>query len=297
MDAQGRVDAWTEWGRLWLLLYALLAFPVWAGGKVQVLASPEGEARELVRQLKDLLGDETELAVSTTIQPDAALLVALGPDSFRNLPDKRPPVLLLAASPSGTPLQKQDGALYWAPSLAAQLALIRYLMPATNRIGMLVSTPEDTSWVRVFQQYAAQQSIDVRFLQADRPRLARQVAELASTTDVLLAQPDPDIYNRDSIRLALLAAYRQNKVFIGPSPAFVQAGALATLYAPTPAIAEAVAQQIQHFHRHGKLPPGARIRKLSVSLNAQVAKSLGLNVPAASELERLLRFEELPTWP
>jgi ABC-type uncharacterized transport system substrate-binding protein len=194
-------------------------------------------------------------------------------------------------------MQKQDSALYWSPSLSAQLALIRAVLPATNRVGMLVSNGEDASWLRIFKQYAAEQSIEVRFQTIDKARIARQVSELAASTDVLLAQPDTDIYNRETIRFILLAAYRQNKVLIGPSPAFVNAGALATLYAPSNVVAEEVAQKIRHFIKNNKLPPSSRVKNLSVSLNAQVAKSLGLAVPAMNELERLLRLEELPTWP
>ncbi|RZU47535.1 ABC transporter substrate binding protein [Fluviicoccus keumensis] len=276
---------------------AWLSLGAFALPRIQVVANPDGEAQELVRALGGLLGDEAELVTSPTVLPDVQLLVVLSGEAFRRLPESRPPALLLTPSPSNTQLQKQDGALYWAPSLAAQLALIRYLLPGTNRIGMLVSNPEDASWIRTFRQYASEQSIDVRYLMADKSRLARQVAELAAGSDVLLAQPDPDIYNRDSIRLVLLAAYRQNKVFVGPSPAFVQAGSLATLYAPTTAIAEGIASQVHHFIRNGKLPAPSRVRQLSVSLNAQVAKAMGLTIPSAKELERLIRFEELPTWP
>ncbi|HEX5278235.1 MAG TPA: ABC transporter substrate binding protein [Fluviicoccus sp.] len=284
--------------RTLMLLFGLLAaLEAAALPKVQVVANADGESLELVRVLGELMKDEVTLVTSATVQSDADLLLVLSGETFRRLPENRPPVLLLAPSPSNTQLQKQDGALYWAPSLAAQLALIRYLLPATNRIGMLVSNPEDASWVRVFRQYAAEQSIDVRYLMADKNRLARQVAELAAGTDVLLAQPDPEIYNRDSIRLVLLAAYRQNRVFIGPSPAFVQAGSLATLFAPTTAVAEGVASQIRHFARNGKLPAPFRVKQLSVSINAQVGKAMGLTIPAAKELERLVRFEELPTWP
>lgn len=284
--------------RTLLLLFGLMSsLAATALPKVQVVANADGEALELVRVLGELMKDEVNLVTAAAVQPDADLLLVLSSETFRRLPDSRPPVLLLAPSPSNTQLQKQDSALYWAPSLAAQLALIRYILPATNRIGMLVSNPEDASWVRVFRQYAAEQSIDVRYLMTDKSRLARQVAELAASTDVLLAQPDPEIYNRDSIRLVLLAAYRQNRVFIGPSPAFVQAGALATLYAPTTVVAEGVASQIRHFARNGKLPAPFRVRQLSVSINAQVGKAMGLTIPAAKELERLVRFEELPTWP
>lgn len=255
------------------------------------------ELRELQSLLQQSLGSGVTF-VEGGPEDRADLIVSVGAEGLQALRDRRPPVLLLAPSPSDAVLGKTDSAIYWSPSLSAQLALTRYLLPATNRIGMLVSNdPDDQSWIRSFRQYAATQSVDVRIMEADPARLARQVAELATTCDVLLAQPDLRLYNRDSIRLVLLAAYRQNRVLIGPGPAFVRAGALASLYAPPARIAEAVAQAVRAFERNGRLPPPARLKHFSVSLNAQVARSLGLTVPAAAELERMLPFEELPTWP
>lgn len=282
----------------WLvsLIWLLCLTPVRAAPVVEVIGPTAGESQELVKLLQDALKEDVQVQAAETLLPQADLLVALSEDIYRRLPEKHPPVILLSPGLVTQDIPRPDSAVYWAPSLSAQLALIRFLLPATNRVGMLVNTPDDPVW-KAFRQYAAQQSVEIRILPADRQRLARQVAELAAGCDVLLAQPDADIYNRDNIRLLLLSAYRQNRVFVGPSPAFVRAGALGTLYAPTPVIAEAIIQRIRSFTKNGKLPPSSRIRDLSVSLNPQVSRALGLSVPAINELERLLHFEELPTWP
>lgn len=278
-------------------LCLLLACRAQAELKLFLKGTDPREISELQSLLVKDVGEELALTAVDSLEK-ADLAIIIGADVLRSLPEKRPPVLLLDPTPSSVPLQKSDGAVYWSPSLAAQLSLTRYLLPATNRIGMLVGNrSEDQSWLRVFKQYAAAQSIDVRIVEADPARLARQIAELATHCDVLLAQPDVTIYNRDTIRLILLAAYRQNRVLIGPGPAFVRAGSLASLYAPPARIAEAVAQSLRYFSRNERLPAPYRLKQFSVSLNAQVARSLGLTVPAVNELERLLRFEELPTWP
>jgi hypothetical protein len=272
--------------------------PVYAEVNVQLLTPPTAESAQLSTFLSKKFPDnEVVISTSEKVLEKADLLIVMSNDIVKTLPANHPPTLFVLAQPSTIEMQKQDSALYWSPSLSAQLALIRAVLPATNRVGMLVSNSEDASWLRIFKQYAAEQSIEVRFQTIDKARIARQVSELAASTDVLLAQPDTDIYNRETIRFILLAAYRQNKVLIGPSPAFVNAGALATLYAPSNVVAEEVAQKIRHFIKNNKLPPSSRVKNLSVSLNAQVAKSLGLAVPAMNELERLLRLEELPTWP
>ena len=276
----------------------LWIMPVYAEVNVQLLTPPTAESAQLSTFLsKNLPDSDVVITTHEKVSEKTDILIVMSNDMVKSLPANHPPTLFVLAQPSTIEMQKQDSALYWSPSLSAQLALIRAVLPATNRVGMLVSNGEDASWLRVFKQYAAEQSIEVRFQTIDKARIARQVSELAASTDVLLAQPDTDIYNRETIRFILLAAYRQNKVLIGPSPAFVNAGALATLYAPSHVVAEEVAQKIQHFIKNNKLPPASRVKNLSVSLNAQVAKSLGLAVPAMNELERLLRLEELPTWP
>ena len=275
----------------------LWIIPVYAEVNVQLLTAPTTESAQLVTFLTKTFKDDVAITTGETVFDKTNLLIVLNGEAVKSLPITHPPTLFVLPQPSSIELQKQDGALYWTPSLAAQLALIRAILPATNRIGMLVGHNDDMSWLRVFKQYAAEQSIEVRFQTVDKARIARQVSELAATTDVLLAQPDTDIYNRETIRFILLAAYRQNKVLIGPSPAFVNAGALATLYAPSSLVAEEIAQKIRYFLKNNKLPPASRIKSLNVSLNPQVAKSLGLSVPTTTELERLLHLEELPTWP
>ena len=275
----------------------LWIMPVYAEVNVQLLTPPTAESAQLSTFLsKNLPDSDVVITTHEKVSEKTDILIVMSNDMVKSLPANHPPTLFVLAQPSTIEMQKQDSALYWSPSLSAQLALIRAVLPATNRVGMLVSNGEDASWLRVFKQLAAEQSIEVRFQTIDKARIARQVSELTASTDVLLAQPDTDIYNRETIRFILLAAYRQNKVLIGPSPAFVNAGALATLYAPSHVVAEEVAQKIQYFIKNNKLPPASRVKNLSVSLNAQVAKSLGLAVPAMNELERLLRLEELPTW-
>lgn len=191
-----------------IVMCYLLMMPAYAENTIQILSSHAGEPAELLSYLNKTFKGEAIIIADETVNEKADLLVVLNNDN-PTLPTAHPPVLYVLPQPSTRELQKQDSALYWTPSLAAQLALIRVMLPATNRVGMLVSNNnEDIAWLRSFKQYAAEQSIEVRFQTVDKSRIARQVSELAAATDVLLAQPDTDIYNRETIRFILLAAYR-----------------------------------------------------------------------------------------
>jgi hypothetical protein len=196
-----------------------------AGLQVFLKGSDPRDVSELQESLrKEIAGDSQIQLVDAEDKSD--VVVALGADSLPPSGERRRPVLVLEPSPSALELQKQDSAVYWAPSLAAQLALTRFLLPATNRVGMLSGNkPEDESWLRVFRQYAAPNPLMSGLFRRIPPAWPVRVAELAVGCDVLMAQPDARIYNRDTIRLILLSAYRQNRVLIGPSPAFVRAGA------------------------------------------------------------------------
>ena len=106
--------------------------------------------------------------------------------------------------------------------------------------------------------------------------------ELFDATDVLLALPDPQVFNGLTIQNILTAAYRQRVPLAGFSPAYVKAGALLALYS-TPAQLGAQSGEIARAVLAGRpLPPPQAPREFSVGVNADVARSLGIAVDADS---------------
>lgn len=281
-----------------VVLSSLISNAVYATGTIQILTVKAGDTAELSQYLQKNINDDVIISVNHQIDLKADLIIVLNESVIEKLPSERPPILFVLPQPLAIELQKKDSALYWTPSLAMQLALIKAILPATNRVGMLVSANnEDQSWLRTFKQYAAEKGIEVFMQTLDKTRIGRQVSDLAVSTDVLLAQPDSSIYNRETIRFILLAAYRQNKALIGPSLAFVNAGSLATLYASSSTINQEILQRVQYFLKQKKLPHAGRIKNMEFSINQQVAKSLGLKIPSTEELQTKVRLEELPIWP
>ncbi len=281
-----------------VLLLCWLSHSAYAQTQVQILTTNADESSGMLAYLTKQLKDEANVFIADTPKAQAELLIVFGYDKAQQLPTSRVPALFVLAQPSDISIEKNDGVLYWTPSLAAQLALIKEIQPAVNKIGMLANPKnEDLSWLRSFKQYALEQGVEVRVQTVDKSRIGRQVSDLAVSTDILLAQPDTYIYNRETIRFILLAAYRQNKVLIGPSPAFVNAGGLASLYASSESIYEELAQQIKQFISTRKLTPATRVKKMTVSFNPQVAKSLGLIIPDIKQVEQKIQKKELPSWP
>lgn len=280
----------------WFFVCSL--YPLQAATVIQIVSNKTADTSELANALNKNITDDVQVKVASNIDAKADLLIVLNKDFVDKLPKERPPALFVLPQPLAIELQKKDSALYWTPSLAMQLSLIKTLLPTTKRIGMLVSSENEAqSWLRIFKQYAKEQDIDVVVQAVDKGRIGRQVSDLAVSTDVLLAQPDVSIYNRETIRFILLAAYRQNKALIGPSLAFVNAGALATLYASPNTVNQDIAQRVAYFLAQKKLPNAGRVKKMEVGINAQVAKSLGLPAYNVDELQTKTHVEELPVWP
>ncbi len=281
-----------------IVILSSISCSVHAANTIQILTAKAGDTAELSQYLQKNINDDVIISINHQVDLKADLIIVLNESVIEKLPSERPPTLFVLPQPLAIELQKKDSALYWTPSLAMQLALIKAILPATNRVGMLVSANnEDQSWLRTFKQYAVEKGIEVFIQTLDKSRIGRQVSDLAVSTDVLLAQPDSSIYNRETIRFILLAAYRQNKALIGPSLAFVNAGSLATLYAPSSTINQEILQRVQYFLKQKKLPYAGRIKNMEFSINPQVAKSLGLKIPSTEELQTKVRFEELPIWP
>lgn len=257
---------------------------------VQLLGvAPGSEA--FVNALRDELGDAHRVV---TGPGPADIVVALHEGVLAEARAVSRPRLFLLAGP-GADLQAGETALYWAPSLTDQLRLAREIMPGLRRVGLLVS-PADLPRAQALRA-AAGNRLDLLVREADPVLLARQVGEVATTADLLLAPVDPHLYSRENLKPVLLAAYRQNRVFIGPTPAWVRAGSLASLYATPQTLAADVADAVRAWQQAGRWPAPVHASRFNVITNPQVARSLGLRLPDAESLTRSLQSGKVVPWP
>lgn len=258
---------------------------------VQLLGAGQG-SEPFVAALRAELGDGHRVV---TAPGPADVVVALHEgviDEARAT--TRPRLFLLPAD--GPDLQPGETALFWAPSLTDQLRLAQEIMPGLRRVGLLVA-PADLPRAQALRAAAAARRIEVMVREADPALLARQVGDVAPTADLLLAPVDPRLFNRDNLKPVLLAAYRQNRVFIGPTPAWVRAGSLASLYATPETLAGDVAVAIRAWQQDRRWPAPAQASRFDVITNPQVARSLGLRLPDAEALTRSLQSGKVVPWP
>jgi ABC-type uncharacterized transport system substrate-binding protein len=114
--------------------------------------------------------------------------------------------------------------------------------------------------------------------------LHASLQELMQGSDVLLALPDVEIYNTSTIRNILLATYRSKVPLIGFSPAYVRAGALCAVFSTPAQIASQSLAIIRDYAETRALPAPQYAKEFEVSVNEQVARSLGLNIKSAIQV-------------
>lgn len=277
--------------RLMGMLLLAWALPVQA--LTVQLRGASAASEEFEQALRSSLGEAHEVTTATTAEPDLVVVLHEGALAQARALD-RPRVLLLSG-PGATALQPGETAVYWAPPLGEQLRLAARILPGLRRVSLLVGA-QDLARAEALRQTVPPR-VELVVRTAEPAALARQVADLAAGTDVFVAPVDPLLYNRDNLKPVLLAAYRQNRVFIGPSPAWVRAGALASLHATPRTLAADVAAAILSFHDNGHWPVPAPASRFDVITNPQVARALGLRLPDAAALTRAMQAEKGGTWP
>ena len=181
-------------------------------------------------------------------------------------------------------------ALYLDQPMVRQLQLIKAALPARDNVGVLLG-PASQDRLRELQASARQShmKLKVELVNAEE-QLLPALKKVLADSDVLLAVPDPLVFNRDTAQNVLLTSYRAKAPLFAFSKSYVTAGALAAVYSTPAQIGQQAGEIIQRYLQvgGGTLPPSQYPEYFSVSVNYQVARSLGLVLDdEATLLERI----------
>ncbi len=119
--------------------------------------------------------------------------------------------------------------------------------------------------------------------------LPEALHELLQISEVLLALPDSAIYNDSTILNILLTTYCSGVPLIGFSPGFIKAGALFAVSSTPAQIAAQAATLIRQFGESNSLPAAQYPQEFEVTINEQVAHSLGLPIKTSSKLSHEIK--------
>lgn len=304
---------------LWLAVSLLMAAsgPACAGEPVVVVVISERSASYL--EAADALTAELEraglpradIALVTSGEYSAGapanvsprLLVAVGTGAANLLAakDSRIPLIatLLPASSfeqivlaTGRKPSATFSAVFLSQPFSRQLDLIRLALPEARRVGVLWGPDSQT------QAPALQAAIQARGLQLVAAVVGPgepaypALQKVLEDADLLLAVANPQIYNSASIQNILLSSYRSKVPFIGFSPSYVQAGAVFAVYSTPAMIGRQTAMMARSILQGRGLPALPQYpQEFNVSVNGQVARSLGLKLDAGLLNERLRQME------
>jgi len=173
------------------------------------------------------------------------------------------------------------------------LALIKRALPQYQRIGVL-SGPQTRRIFDVLDKEAQTRGLRLRKTRSANgaeeiyPALKQAIDE----SEVILALPDPLIYNSASLQNILLTTYRARIPLVAFSPAYVKAGAVLAVYSTPPQVARRAAEMLRQWQPGRSLPAPQKPREFEVAVNERVAASLALWIDAPNLIIDDLRRQE-----
>jgi ABC-type uncharacterized transport system substrate-binding protein len=181
-------------------------------------------------------------------------------------------------------------AIYLDQPFERQGQLIRLAFPEVQRVGVLLGAEQGGLVGEMDDALRAQRLSLVHATLASEERLMAPLENVLSGADLLLAVPDPTVFNRNTAQSLFLTSYRYRVPVLGYSRSLTRAGALLSLHSSPAQIGRQTAEWVSNALSSAplRLPSPAYPAYFSISINEQVAHSLGFALPPEAELEKRL---------
>lgn len=280
---------------MWVLLSDASSPYTDAANALQAEWRSQGRSKELVI----LQGRE----LSTNTPP--AALVTLGSSALRNClshieahPDwLRTPVLAALLPREGFVTACKScppwvSAAYLDQPFERYLDLIKRALPRMTKVGVLLG-PEALGQRTVLAKAAVERGMQLVIGAVPRPdAMYASLRAVLAEADVLLVLPDSAVADANGLQNLLITAYRHRVPVVTYSPALVKSGATLGLYASPSQIGKQVAGMLKGLPSAANWPAPRWAEGYTVTINAQVARSLGLDLPEASELSEAMHRQD-----
>lgn len=177
--------------------------------------------------------------------------------------------------------------------LQRQLALIKRALPDRQRVGIVPGT-QTRLWLPSLRQAAGAAGLElfvapeVTAQEEIYPALRTALEE----ADLILALPDPLVFNGATLKNILLTTYRARKPLVAFSASHVKSGAVLAVYSTPVQVARRAVEMVRTWQAERTLPPPQMPREFTVATNEKVATSLGLQLDDAATLGAALRAQE-----
>jgi len=184
-------------------------------------------------------------------------------------------------------INKKTAAIFIDNPPVRQILLAKILLGGVQRLGVLTgeNSPYKKNKIKSdIQKQGIKSHIETV---NEKDNLIRKLSSVLSDSDAFLALPDANIFNRGTAKNILLTTYRHRTPVIAYSASYVKAGALAAVYSTPQQIAKQAANTlIKIFSSKSEFPQeDAHPKYFEISINKNVAKSLGIPIFSESEIK------------
>lgn len=299
---------WRALPRLLLACVLSLAWgtPAALGADIHVLITSESsyyvQAVDSLREHLAVLNPSVETEIDTDLNTDwepGDLLVTVGSDAMARLREKYPhraALHLFITSDSWLRQRAVDPGLAENPALVLDqpprhlVALTRALLPQARTLAIVLG-PISRKHLDQVHGEAEKAGFEplIGALTPDANPLAT-LSPLVEATDAALVLPDSADFNSAVARWLLQLSFRARTPVIAFSRAYVNAGALASVFVTPEDIGREAASLLDRWLKTGEYPRGIQYPdSYSIATNPAVAKALDIELPDDAALET--RFE------
>jgi putative ABC transport system substrate-binding protein len=273
---------------VWTSVLLLLSVGV-SADVILLSSSPSKVASSLQALLTERLNTPVQLIsnVNQSLHYERyELAIAVGVDALKeySVPNSLP---LIAAFVSQSDYQmysdRLSSAVFVEPPMERQLRLAEAVLGENREYGALVQKQASEDVLR--------SGINI-YVVDEFETLNHALIKLLAENQALIGVYDPQLYSPNNIKNILITAYRHNRPLIGPSSAYLRAGALATTYSDLNDVAERLSEIVLRYKNKGDWIKADFNPYFRVGFNEQVGRSLNLLLPDMDDVTRILHQRE-----
>ncbi len=161
--------------------------------------------------------------------------------------------------------------------LARQARLLKLALPGIKNVGVLLGT-ESKMLKKEVEVALEKQDLTAEIAECLNCDLYPTLQSLLDRSEIILAIPDPTIYNNQTITGILIASYRQRVPLIGFSPSYVKAGALLAIFSTPRQQGVTALRFVDDFLARGSLPSPQTSDDFTLQINPDIARAFGLSL-------------------
>jgi ABC-type uncharacterized transport system substrate-binding protein len=170
-------------------------------------------------------------------------------------------------------------AIYREQPVERQLQILNKLLPNIRSVGVL-TTADDPEQLEALKKETLKRHLNLVISENKNHKdLIESLKYVLDHAEVLLALPDPNIYNPFTAKGILVTTFRRGIPIIGYSKASVDAGAVAAVYVQPAQIAQQAAGMVHAYfiNDNQNLPDPGYSNQYSVATNLEVLHALRKN--------------------